>query len=189
MKIGIFVGHSRKGDQGAVSIGSVSEFVFNLAVAENLRSELTARGIASEVVHWYGGNSYGAAMSWVGKKCREAGFTAAIELHFNAASAPQANGHEFLFYNGSQKGCHLAAALAESFQHHFPFSRPRAEGGLLRRTAADRGSLFLRKTPCPAVILEPFFGSNSEEWDYFSANKKLLAISYADALAAWCRAQ
>ena len=188
MKIGIFVGHSRRGDQGAVSIGGVSEFVFNLPVAENLRAELTARGIASEVVHWYGGNSYGAAMSWVGKKCREAGFTAAIELHFNAASA-QANGHEFLFFHTSAKAHRLAAAFAESFQHRFPFSRPRAQSGLLRRSAADRGTLFLRRTPCPAVILEPFFGSNPEEWDYFSANKKLLAISYADALAAWCRAQ
>jgi len=43
----------------------------------------------------------------------------------------------------------------------------------------------LQRTPCPAVILEPYFGSSVEETAFFSSRREELAKSYADAILNW----
>lgn len=185
MKIAIAIGHSRDRDKGAVSTGNVSEWNFNLPLGEDLRSLLTARCIPAEVIHYYKGGSYSAAMRNLAAEIKGKSFTHAVELHFNAAASPQANGHEFLYWKSSANGRALATSLAGAFQESFPFSRPRANGGVKPLGPADRGALFLRLTHCPAVILEPFFGSCPEEWDAFSTRKLAIAAAYAEGIAAF----
>jgi N-acetylmuramoyl-L-alanine amidase len=181
MKLAICIGHSRKGDSGATSVGGVSEYTYNLNVGHQMRDRLKEDGVKCDVIAKYSGNSYGSAMRSLAAFLKEKGYTHAVELHFNAAS-PSAEGHEFLHWITSRNGARLAASFASAFQEAFDFSRPRKNGGLKPIASGDRGGLFLSLTHCPAVILEPFFGSNNSEWHYFSKNPDKLAECYANAI-------
>jgi len=182
--IAICVGHSRRNDNGAVSVDSTSEHTFNSGIARELKAILSKRGICSEVFDQYDADSYGAAMSWVAHRIKSIGASATVELHFNSAT-PTAHGHEFLYWGNSTGGKKLARAFAESYQDHFPQSTPRREGGLFPITKSARGSQFLQKTHCPALILEPFFGSNREEWSIASHDPSRIAHAYASAIVAY----
>lgn len=185
--IAICVGHSRSGDNGAVSVGGVSEYAFNSRIAKVTAGLLCSQGIEATPIMEYQGSGYSAAMTWVAGEIKRMGAKAAIELHFNSAT-PSANGHEFLYWSNSSGGKALAKRFAQSYQETFPKSRPRQVGGTLGiRSASARGAQFLRKTHCPAMIAEPFFGSNQEEWDIASHNIDRIALAYAKAIAAWVK--
>lgn len=177
--IAICIGHSRAGDSGAVSVGGVSEHAFNSKLGRITWEILRSRCIDAVVIDHYVGGSYGSAMSWLAKHLRGIAATAAIELHFNSAT-PSARGHEYLYWHSSSRGKALARSLADSQQRAFPSSTPRRDRGTLAiTTPRSRGGLFLRLTHCPAVIAEPFFGSNPEEWEHASMH----FMEYAEALA------
>ena len=79
------------------------------------------------------------------------GADVAIELHFNAAQR-SASGCEMLHYPKSTEGRALAKLLQEKTVS--------ALGNRSRGVDARGDLLFLEKTVMPAVICEPFFGSN-----------------------------
>jgi N-acetylmuramoyl-L-alanine amidase len=57
--------------------------------------------------------------------------------------------------------------------------------GIKGKGPRDRGSYFLRKTHCPAVITEPFFGSNQQEWADWGDAQERLAQIYAAGIRAF----
>jgi N-acetylmuramoyl-L-alanine amidase len=159
--IAICVGHSRKisgrYDGGAYSAPlNINERDFNLKVASQLSKKLASRNIRSKIIDHYNGNGYGSAMADVARQVKEAGATLAIELHFNSAT-PQANGHEWLYWHSSEIGQKIAGKFEKEFSKEFPGIKSR---GLKSITKKDRGGKFLELTHCPAIILEPFFGSS-----------------------------
>lgn len=179
--IAICVGHSRKingrYDGGAYSPSlDINERDFNLKVASQLVDMLKDRGIRSKVFDHYNGNGYGAAMSDVAKQVKEARASLAIELHFNSAS-PEANGHEWLYWHSSEIGKKIAAKFDIEFCKAFPTIKKR---GFKAITKKDRGAKFLELTHCPAVILEPFFGSSTQDCAKISIEG--LAEAYAKAI-------
>lgn len=174
----ICVGHSRSGDSGAVNTSGVTEHTFNSKVGRLLTAILREAGHKVHLLDKYEGNSYTQAMVWVADQCKTLGADLAIELHFNSAS-PLAEGHEWLYWVTSKKGKALAESFNSAFKKAFPSNKER---GLKPITSGDRGGLYLRLTHCPAVILEPFFGSNPTESSYFSLNQTALAHAYAQAL-------
>jgi N-acetylmuramoyl-L-alanine amidase len=176
--IGLCIGHSRRGDSGATNTRGVSEHRFNSAVGSMTREILQDSGYKVHLVSQYEGNGYTSAMGWVSGHLAKLGVTVAAELHFNSAG-PTANGHEWLYWHRSPRGQKLASFFNQSFKEAFPDARVR---GIKSRDHTDRGSLFLRLTRCPAVILEPFFGSNPEETEYYSDRMPALALAYAKAL-------
>lgn len=178
MKIGICVGHSRWGDSGAVSLWGKSEWDYNSAVAVALKRELDLAGIDSVILDDYKAGGYGAAMRNCAKYLLNEGATHAIELHFNAAG-PQAHGAEWLHWRTSSGGKRLAEALRAGFTTYFPGIKDR---GLKPKGSGERGALFLRKTHCPAVIAEPFFGSNEGDCEAFRRNEAKLAAAYAEGI-------
>jgi len=180
MKIGICVGHSRRGDSGAESVDGVSEWTYNSVVARELELELDRRGIDSIIVDDYRPSSYAAAIRHCAQILKAAGVTHAIELHFNSAG-PSAHGHEWLHWGGSRGGQALAKALEHSFSAAFPAARSR---GLKPKKSGDRGSLFLRLTHCPAIIAEPFFGSSQSDWRTFKHAHKSIAAAIANGIDA-----
>lgn len=167
--VALCVGHSRqingKPEGGAVSVGNVSEHTFNTALAQRVRVLLSEAGISSFVVSKYEGSGYSSAQSWLGKHLQERGATLALELHFNSSSSPASEGHEWLHYKSSSKGKALAQSLKDSMCHNFPTRISRG----VKTPDNGRGDAFLQRTPCPAVICEPFFGSNPAEWSIFSS--------------------
>jgi N-acetylmuramoyl-L-alanine amidase len=179
--IAICIGHSRQGDRsGAVSIGGVREWDYNRSVARHMLDHLQSNGIAAKIYNDYPRKGYTAAIDWLAGQLRADRASAAVELHFNAAT-PAANGHEWLHHPTSKRGRALANAFHVQFSADFPAIRARG----VKPTGGGRGSQFLAKTHCPAVILEPFFGSNLVDWRAFDGRQREIGISYAKAILRW----
>ena len=175
----VCVGHSRIGDSGAVSVGGVNEWVYNKDVAEKLCRVLRARGVSSEVISHYPSRSYSGAMSWLRKEIQKRKGTLAIELHFNAAHE-EANGFEYLYAIGSVRGLLLAQCLLKA--HMLVIGNKQKSRGTTAIKAGDRGYGFLSKVAPPAVICEPFFGSNRADWKLFDHKWGMLADIYATGI-------
>lgn len=177
----IAVGHSRRGDNGAVSVGgAVSEFQYNRGVAALLKRELDVLEIPNVVLDEFDSSSYSEWVEHVAEQCRRLDATLGLELHFNSASAG-AKGHEFLYYHRSSASKELARAVASAFQERWIQSEARRDNGIYPKTGG-RGYTMLRDTPCPFIICEPFFGSNALEWGVFHDAEASLAEVYAEAI-------
>jgi len=174
--IAICIGHSRSGDSGAVSVGHVTEHTFNTDIGQILESLL--EDLPIEVITRYEGNGYTAAQKWLGASLKAKGATLALELHFNSADTPKAQGFEYLHHEDSHRGAALAAAMLAAHRGRFAGNVSR---GVSPIAPGGRGFQFLKETPCPAVICEPFFGSNPDEWALYNseAGRQALAESYA----------
>ena len=166
--IALCVGHSRQGDSGAASVDGTTEWDYNCDLAEKIASK-TRQDV--RVYNAYEGRGYTSAMRWLAKKLKKDGAEFAIELHFNAAGA-SATGHEWLYWDTSEKGRRLARSLRDSMEDAFPQFTSR---GIKARGKGSRGASFLRLPHCPAVIAEPFFGTNQDDWQ--------LAKDHRDGLA------
>lgn len=176
-KVAICLGHARETDEGNVGAGGVSEEDFNLPIVGAVARALRSRGITAEVITFYPGNGYTAAMTWLAHHLQANGFTAAVELHFNAANT-RASGHEVLYWEHSTRGIELAREINGELTNAFPM-HPRR--GLKPLGHTDRGALFVSLTHCPAAIVEPFFGDNPSEWEFFSRPEQIEV--YVAALA------
>lgn len=177
--VAICVGHSRIGDTGARSVGGVNEWVYNKAVAQELQSELEHHGIKSTIISHYPRKTYLGAMTWLRIQLDHIGATLAIELHFNAADNPDAQGFEYL-HAGSPRGMHLASCLAHAHSQSIPFQQ--RNRGIKAVARAERGGGFLHRVKPTAVIAEPFFGTNPDEWNFYRSNAPTLAKAYAAAI-------
>lgn len=174
--VGVCVGHSRSGDDGAESVTGETEWHYNREVGKYLTDALLARGVASVLIDSYGGSNYGAAMADVARQLKAAKATLALELHFNCADGT-AKGFEYLY--ASSAGKKLAVRLSNV---HGINGRVGSPSRGIKDASSDRGSGFLLKTSCPAVICEPFFGDNAEEWAYWTSNRKHLADIFAEGI-------
>lgn len=173
--VALCVGHSRSGDDGAVSVSGESEWQFNDGLADMVALELEKLGIPSFKENAYQGSGYGAAMRWVAADVEIRHASLAVELHFNAANGA-ARGHEWLYWHSSKKSAHLANCLSSEFAEEFPeipVRKPKA------KSSGDRGAEFLRLTHCPAVICEPGFGDNPEDWRIMTDRKPDMARAIA----------
>jgi N-acetylmuramoyl-L-alanine amidase len=179
--VAICVGHSRAGDKGAVNAEGVSEWAFNQPLAKRVCGLIEEAGHSAVLIDHYEGSGYSPAMFWLARRLKELKVDVAIELHFNAAG-PLATGYEFLHWFCSPKGVSLGHKMLREFTKAFPEQRNR---GLKSIDAADRGGLFLRKSHCPALICEPFFGSNAKDTAFFSARMEELAVVYAAGVINW----
>ena len=177
--VAICVGHSRIGDYGADTVDGISEWDFNVNVADVLKDALESRNIKALVVNKYPRKTYGQAMEWLAAMLQPYKFDCAIELHFNSAS-PQAHGYEYLHLSGSGKGQRLANCLLEA--HMSVIGNKQKSRGTTAIKAGDRGYGFLSKVAPPAVICEPFFGSNRADWKLFDHKWGMLADIYATGI-------
>jgi N-acetylmuramoyl-L-alanine amidase len=182
--VAVCVGHSRRNDNGAVNTDGASEYKYNALVGVVVAEQLRRMGHTPHLIAEYGGNSYGSAMTWVAAKVKELKADVAVELHFNSAVSKKATGHEWLYWLTSRKGKLLAESFQRSFVEAFP---DRVDRGLKAKDQNSRGAGFLSKTHCPAIICEPFFGSNEEETEYFSRRVDQLGVSYASAIDRFLR--
>jgi N-acetylmuramoyl-L-alanine amidase len=175
------VGHSRRGDNGAVNTVGTSEHAFNTPLANRVAEILRDRKHTAHVISAYDADAYGPAMRWVGNEVGKLRADAAVEFHFNSAG-PSAEGYEYLFWHSSKRAEKLAQCFTLAHKLAFPKARSRGAKPL---DPTSRGGEFVRRTPCPAVLLEPFFGSNAAETGLYSGAREELAQAYADALCAW----
>jgi|TARA_R110000824_G_scaffold51312_1_gene143211 N-acetylmuramoyl-L-alanine amidase len=175
--IGLAIGHSRRGDNGAYTVGanSISEHSFNSELVPLITPHIK---VPYKIYDDYNATSYVGAMNYVSRKMREDNVDACIEFHFNAAT-PTATGHEWLHWETSSGGKRLATKLKEAMVEEYPDLRSR---GVKPRSKGHRGALFLRTTPCYACIAEPFFGSNVGDVSLIRTNTDRLAKVYANGI-------
>jgi N-acetylmuramoyl-L-alanine amidase len=180
---GIIVGHHRQGDSGARAVDGTSEHAYNSVLAAMVAEELDRLGIGNFV--WTNSTTphYTAAVKQVNDEMVKRGATCAIELHFNAFSNPAANGYEYLHWHASPRGKELAGLLAARQGLAFPNRRIRR----LIPMQTGNGAGFLRGVRPPAIITEPFFGTNPDEWREYNSEdgKQKLARAHAEAIALW----
>lgn len=185
--VGLCVGHSRRintrRDGGATSVGGISEWHFNSVLADLIGAHLTRNRIRWFILSDYPGNGYTAAMCWVADQLALRGAEVAVELHFNSAT-PQARGHEWLYWHSSKEGKRLADSIDYEFRLQIPPGLIPARG-IKPVESFGRGSEFLRRSHCPALIAEPFFGSNEEDWKIATSNQDKIAIAIANGIAEW----
>ncbi len=182
--VGLCIGHSRlingRPEGGAVAADGTNEWHYNLGLAEMIAGFLMEQRIPSVTVAKYDGTGYGSAQRWLAGHLEDIGVTVAVELHFNAADDPAANGHEWLYWHASANGKRLATSLDAEICLQQTGTKRR---GPKPRFAGDRGAEFLRFTHCPAVICEPFFGSNAGDWQAAQTHKAKIARGIAEGIA------
>lgn len=185
-RIALCIGHSReingRRDGGAVSVGGQNEWTYNRALADMIGAHLTRHRLGWIVIDYYQGKGYGGAMRWLATELQSREIGAAIELHFNSASAT-ARGHEWLFWHNSNAGKRLAESLYYETRLQLPPNIIPARG--IKPIANGRGDEFLRRMHCPAIIAEPFFGSNADDWKLATEKKEKIALAIANGLAEW----
>jgi len=185
--IALCIGHSRmigtRRDGGAVSVGGISEWTYNLDLAGRIQSRLSQYNVRSMIVSHYQGAGYSSAMRWLAGHLKEAGATAAIELHFNSAG-PTARGHEWLYWHSSPRSRLLAEELDTAMSMQIPPDILPTRGPK-PRNSKSRGAEFLRLTHCPAIITEPFFGSNETDWRLAATQQSKFANAIANGIDEW----
>ena len=161
MKIALLIGH-RKSKQGNRSVKKISEFAYwytflhtvvyffpkkhEYRVFERLDSD---------------GRGYKERMKAVGGRAKEWGADVIISFHFNSFFSPKAEGFEVLCTKNQR-----SRALANDFLMCMDQAGTGDNRGVkvVRNDPNVRGSGFLYKTPMPAILVEPFFGSNFQDF-------------------------
>lgn len=157
MKVIIVVGHSKE-DQGARNSSyGVSEFVFNEALALDIKKQFgdLFNFNKHEIVIVYRENG----LKELPSEINELKADLIVSLHCNAFNK-SANGCEMLYYHKSEKGKEISSI----FQNHLVKRLGNKDRGIKSRTVEDRGGYLLRYTNAPCIIVEPFFIDNDEEF-------------------------
>jgi N-acetylmuramoyl-L-alanine amidase len=167
--VGICIGHSRRGDRGAINHDDTTdEWTYNLSAGEALHKSLKNKGIPSRLYSHYGGGSYSAAMRDIKRRFKEDHVTLALELHFNSYNG-SAHGSETWYRFGAPKGKKLASFLQRSIINAYG-TRDR---GVKASKRGTRGYGFLSHPDIPKVLCEPFFGDNKKDYLLFSKPEEL----------------
>ena len=101
----------------------------------------------------------------------------AVRLQFHGVDCPDSGKGRLYWYSGVK-----SKRLASLLQKEVLSVLGTRNRGIKPRTRGDRGSHLLRKTRMPCVIVEPFFGSNTADWDKGVARKGDLVKAYFHAI-------
>lgn len=173
-KIALIIGHTKNKDKGAYSETlKQTEFDYNLQVAEALKS------IKPEMfdIHIHEIQDYYQRQKGMAYKLNQKSYDLVIEMHFNAAS-PTAHGTETLYYFNSIKGKKYAEIMSKQISDDFSTKLRGVNGAKALVNKNDRGYWFVYLPKAPAIMLEPFFGSNSEESEKFKDVTKYACTIY-----------
>lgn len=155
MKLAIVVGHNAHA-QGAFSeaLGQ-TEFTYNSDLAELIRDHDES---AIRIFFRERGGGYSREIDRVYGQVNRWGATASIELHFNSVGNPNANGGLTL-----TSGTNGSMRLARLVQVGSVDALGVVDRGLCKKARGDRGGRSLWVGKAPAILTEPFFGSNAND--------------------------
>lgn len=168
MRVALTPGHSTQ-DGGAVRVtDGIQEYEWNLDLVHRIY-DLDPEMF--EIFHRDGNLSYGSGIRKLYGEIDNWGCDLSIEVHFNAASA-LATGTE-TFSSGSRGSLKYAHAIHAAIVDTLGL---RDRGVKVRnRSKKGRGYLSLVSGRAPAVLIEPYFGSNADDCHRADEQKQALA--------------
>lgn len=157
MKICIDAGHcTTGGDAGAKGHGLLEQDITWL-IADKLRFLLESAGETVVMTRKFKehllGNTEEESLDRRSRICNEAGCDRLMSIHCNSHDNEQANGTEVLVYGFGGK----AEELARHIQSEITCKLETADRGVKKQNCS-----VLRKTKCPAVLIETAFISNEQ---------------------------
>lgn len=177
MKLAIIVGHTAVSG-GAVRVtDNVREWDWNRHLAK-----LIAAHDPDSVKIFYriSGGGYTREINRVYAEADAWGATATVELHFNSVGTPAAHGTETLT-SGTAGSMKLAKLVNDAMVAALGFR----DRGLIKRARNERGGLSLWAGRAPAILIEPYFGSNPKECAIADRRKDELAEAIFDSVCAF----
>lgn len=155
LKIAIVIGHNSRA-QGAVrATDGRTEFDWNGELAGMIKAHDPN---SIKVFRREKGGGYSAEIDRVYAQVDEWGADCSIELHFNGSEDPHANGG--LTLSSGTKG---SLALAGAVQSRSTDALGVQDRGIRTLGRRDRGGRSLWQGKAPAILTEPYFGSNPRE--------------------------
>lgn len=179
MRIALVVGHSEQDGGAARVVDGVQEFEWNLELAEKIKSHDPG---CFEIFTRKGWLPYREEIAEVYSRVDEWGAEASIEFHFNAVESPRATGAE-TFSSGSKGSLALAGAVQSAMVVSLGL---RDRGVKIRNSrTGGRGYESLIAGQCPAILIEPYFGSNAADCKRADEKKDELAELIYRACVRW----
>ncbi|MGQ1929834.1 N-acetylmuramoyl-L-alanine amidase [Ornithobacterium rhinotracheale] len=166
-KIAIVIGHTQDSQGACSEFGIPCEWTYNTKVASYLED---VADIYFHDTYRYG---YSKMIEKTSEELNKHNYELVLLLHYNSAM-PKANGTEVLFYHTNAKGGELAKDLCNRVCKAFG-TQNRGAKGVDRH---ERGGYALYKPKATTLLIEPFFGSNSEDVSKFKNKEK----EYANVL-------
>lgn len=169
--VGLVVGHSHN-SQGAMNVTyNISEFEFNNLLVDKVLDYLSSSSIKStKYLRTHG-------LTELVSRINKDKLDLVISFHCNACNT-KVSGTETLYYHSSIKGKQIASELQQSIVSTLHLR----DRGLKPVTLKDRGGYLLGKVQPTAVLLEPFFIDNNEDYSLANSNIDNLANSIAKTL-------
>lgn len=150
MKTAIIIGHDKTSPGAWSPFLHTSEYIYNSEVASYL-------GGVADIYKRPVGAGYTTQMRKLAEEINPKGYDLVLELHFNSFKDETANGCEAIIYPESS-----SRAFAEDFCQKVSTRFDVKNRGVKEHGKGERGYGFLSLMQAPAIILEPFFGSNEE---------------------------
>ena len=180
-KIAVVVGHNSR-HQGAQAISPIdrSEYEFNSELAQLMLARSNDYAIEMRVFYREFQNSYTREILKVYTQVDAWGADYSTELHFNSAVFT-ASGSE-VFSSGSQKSLQFATYTQNEIVQLFN-RKGKTNRGVKIRKKGSRGYLSLVSGKAPAILVEPFFGSNRADVRLMQTlGSEKLAMAYLKAM-------
>ena len=167
MKTAIIIGHNERAP-GAVRVtDGVPEYIWNTKLAKRIQlyADCEGRGDDVQIFFRKAGLGYNAEIRECYARVNAWKPDQTIELHFNSFTATS-TGTEMLYAAGSTKGKILAQKVQDAVLNALGLS----DRGSKAITRKDRGGASVFAANAPAIIVEPFFGSNKSDCATVDAN-------------------
>ena len=175
-RIALVVGHNLE-RQGSKNTLGQTEYTFNSWVAYEMMN--LYKDSPMSVFFRLTGLPFNKEIRSVYSQVDEWGADISIELHFNSFHIPEVKGTEVLS-SGSEKSMQLAECFMDEIFKQYRTTAQEYRGVKIP-TKKEAGWKNLHVGKAPAIILEPFFGSNKEDCELFS-NPAKLAKTYINAI-------
>lgn len=154
-KLAIVVGHNELRQGATRQDTKETEWRFNTRLAEIIKEQAAAIGIACKVFFRTPGGGYPVEIERVYNEVDRYNPTASIELHFNGSDNPDVSGCETLI-----SGTASSFKLGEAVQRRMVAALGLRDRGVKTRARKERGGGSLWAGRAPAALIEPFFGSS-----------------------------
>ena len=174
MKLAVIVGHNARA-QGAVRADTgESEYLWNGGIAQIMENMAPEYGLEVRVFRRVDVGSFSREIRTVYANSDKWGAEASMELHFNSASSSSATGTEMLT-SGTADSMRFATCVQDQVLKALNLR----DRGIHIRGGKSRGGKNLISGRAPAILVEPFFGSNPKDQETTDEAHEKVALACA----------